>query len=403
MRKKKLAVLERRLNQRLDDVERALHLVHHATQQIESTYLAALSTHELGIEKRLELSEVRSTDAQAHVRELSTTVETLRLHTNAAVQNLHDEVVSFQTAISARTENRLTSLTNDVSDYLEKALALLRTETAGLLETVSREMAQLADEMRISLDDIRILASSNSRASELSISSSDELHTRRTLDSSFYAALERRFRPTSDDVRSRFTGYQDLFEQMMKTSLPFIDLGCGRGEFLVLLRENGVSAVGVDSDPSAIDRCVRSGLNIQQTDLFSFLKTADDNSVSGISLIHVIEHFAVDDALAILRHCRRVIEPDGVLIVETPNPKNLRVGASNFWLDPTHVRPYPPELLIFMVEFVGFPKPEIRFFRSNEGLYSNDLRDEGSKVAMDAILAAIDGPLDYAVVSRART
>jgi len=404
VRQKKLRVLEHYVNQRFDNIERALHLVHYTVQQIESTYLAALRTFESGLARRVDLIAGTSDEVKDDLDRISSVLKILTKDMSSSVENLHSEVLAFQATINARTENRLTSLTKDMSEHVDVAVSgavsQLRESVAERLEVFAREITALGAEMRISHDDLRILATSQS--ANLTTQSTDTEHHSRTrvIDSSFYAALERQLRGAEDEILARFEDYADVVREIPGSLEPFVDLGCGRGEFLVFLREHGIEAFGVDSDPSAIDRCIRSGLKVQQQNLRAFLDNAGDDSACGISLFHVIEHFAVDDALTILRQCRRVIRPSGILIIETPNPKNLRVGSTNFWLDPTHVRPYPPELLRFMVEFVGFGSTDTRFLRSNEEIYSNDLKQTGGKLALDAMIAAVDGPLDYAVIGR---
>lgn len=400
MRRRKLRGLEEYVNQRFGDIERALHLVHHATQQIESTYLAALHTIERGLERRLDLVDGNYIEVTNGLARVSNTLKILTQDVNASIQNLHSEVLTFQAKIDEHTENRLASLTKEITDHIEIVVRQLRESVAGRLEVFAQEIAAQGVEMRVSQDELRILATSQSANSATQSTDAEHLSRIRVIDSTFYAALERQLRGTEDALFARFKEYADIVREIPKSPEPFVDLGCGRGEFLVFLREQGIDALGVDSDPSAIGRCVRSGLNVQQQNLLEYLDNAGDNSACGISLFHVIEHFAVDDALTILRQCRRVIRPSGILIVETPNPKNLRVGSANFWLDPTHIRPYPPELLRFMVEFVGFGSIDTRFLRSNEKIYSNDLKQIGGKFALDAMIAAVDGPFDYAVIGR---
>lgn len=400
VRRKKLRVLEHYVNQRFGDIERALHLVHHTVQQIESTYLAALRTFESGLARRVDLIAGTSDEVKNDLDRVSGVLKILTKDMSSSVENLHSEVLAFQATINERTENRLSSLTKDVSEHVDVAVSQLRESVAERLEVFAREITALGSEMRVSHDDLRILATSHSAAPTTQRTDTENFSRTGAIDSTFYAALERRFRGPEDEVLTRFDVYEDIVRELPEFPEPFVDLGCGRGEFLTFLREHGISAVGVDSDPSAIDRCVRSGLNVQQQSLLTYLQNASDDSVRGISLFHVIEHFTVDDALTILRQCRRVIRSSGILIVETPNPKNLRVGSANFWLDPTHVRPYPPELLRFMVEFVGFEYTDTRFLRGNEKIYSNDLLQTGGKLALDAMITAVDGPLDYAVTGR---
>jgi O-antigen chain-terminating methyltransferase len=219
-------------------------------------------------------------------------------------------------------------------------------------------------------------------------------------DSTLYADFELRFRGSQGDIKERFSCYRDVLDLIPRSGHEFLDLGCGRGEFLEFLSQHQVACSGVDSDEIAVEQCMRKGLRAQVGDLVSYLSGLEEHSVSGVSLLHVIEHLPVQTALDVLREAHRVITPEGIVIVETPNPKNLRVGSSNFWLDPTHLRPYPPELTGFMIETVGFVQSSTKFLRSNLGLYDVDELEPQLKVLFDVILTAIDGPADYAIVAK---
>jgi len=119
-----------------------------------------------------------------------------------------------------------------------------------------------------------------------------------------------------------------------------------------MLRELGIKAVGVDCDPDMINICQKADLDVWREDFFSF--TASDATYDGIVASHVIEHLTCPDAEKLLCRSFDILNPGGKLIVVTPNPTNLGVITNVFWLDLTHVRPYPPELLIEMFIDVGF-------------------------------------------------
>src|SRR6185437_6360076 len=127
-----------------------------------------------------------------------------------------------------------------------------------------------------------------------------------------------------------------------------------RGEWLEMLRDEGYQAAGVDMDEGMLQGCRERGLNARRGDALTALRELPDESMNLVSAFHLVEHMAFDDVRALLREARRVLKPAGLLILETPNPENIVVGTSLFYLDPTHLRPIPPELLSFAVEFEGF-------------------------------------------------
>lgn len=146
--------------------------------------------------------------------------------------------------------------------------------------------------------------------------------------------------------------YVDLFAEVGARKV--LDLGSGRGLFLELLREAGVEAHGVDSDAVAVARCKENGFQVHESDVLEFLEQAsDDLDYDGVFCSHLIEHLDAGMAMAMLRNCAKVMAPGGRLVLVTPNVENLEVWSETFWLDPTHVRPYPRPLIAAMMEQVS--------------------------------------------------
>jgi O-antigen chain-terminating methyltransferase len=133
-----------------------------------------------------------------------------------------------------------------------------------------------------------------------------------------------------------------------------VDLGCGRGAMLEILRSSGVPSYGVDTFAPALEDCRRKNLQVTEGDIFSHLEELSEGSVGGIFCSHVIEHLHPPEALKLLRESYRVLSPGGVLLLVTPNPKNLQVLSEGFWLDLTHVRFYPARLLKPLLDDAGF-------------------------------------------------
>ena len=133
-----------------------------------------------------------------------------------------------------------------------------------------------------------------------------------------------------------------------------LDLGCGRGEWLEVLAENGLAARGLDLNRVAVEECAQAGLDVVHADALEHLRAIKSDTLGAIAAFHVIEHLGFGQLIALLDEIQRVLRPDGAVLLETPNPENLIVGACNFWLDPTHVKPLPPELMQFLCETRGF-------------------------------------------------
>ncbi|RWK09374.1 class I SAM-dependent methyltransferase [Mesorhizobium sp.] len=177
-----------------------------------------------------------------------------------------------------------------------------------------------------------------------------------------YKAFEDRFRGSRELVKQRLEVYQPLLAQVpQKAEEPTlaIDLGCGRGEWLEILAEAGLEAVGVDTNARMAQEAIDNGLKIELQDAFEHLSGRPDNSVAVISAFHMVEHVPIDYLIGLLDECQRVLTDDGLLILETPNPENISVGTHTFHLDPTHKSPLPPDLLEFLVGQAGFAETAI--------------------------------------------
>jgi O-antigen chain-terminating methyltransferase len=160
-----------------------------------------------------------------------------------------------------------------------------------------------------------------------------------------YFLFEQRFRGTLDEIRERQAIYLDIFRDKQNV----LDLGCGRGEFVELLAMHQVPVTGVDANPDMVDFCRERGLNVVLADAFAYLHDCADGSLDGIFSAQVVEHLPPMEAIKLIALAAAKLRPAGVLVVETVNihcPSTL----SSFFLDPTHIRPLPAELLGFMFE-----------------------------------------------------
>jgi SAM-dependent methyltransferase len=172
----------------------------------------------------------------------------------------------------------------------------------------------------------------------------------RARDEHVYFELERRYRGTEAEIRERISGYLPF----LAGGGPALDLGCGRGEALALLRDHGIAARGIDGSARMVAACRERGLEAEQGDLFAALASAAPASLGAVLSFHVVEHLPAGELDRLVRLAWRALRPRGVLVIETPSPLSLVVAARNFWLDPTHVRPVHPESLRLMYELAGF-------------------------------------------------
>lgn len=202
-----------------------------------------------------------------------------------------------------------------------------------------------------------------------------------------YFMFAHQHRGSVASVRARQVDYADLFRGRQRV----LDLGCGRGEFLELAAEHGLNAIGVDADPDMIDFGRERGLNVVRGDLFAYLQAQPAACLDGIFTAQVIEHMAPDQIRRLIGLCRQKLARDGLLVLETVNPLCPR-ALSNFWLDPTHVRPVPPKLLTFLLDEAGFCVKSLWFKSPIEGsmaLQSLETLDSPAEVDQYQDYAAI--------------
>lgn len=210
----------------------------------------------------------------------------------------------------------------------------------------------------------------------------------------FYRAFEDRYRGSRELIKSRLRVYLPFVEPLkgIHTQCRAIDLGCGRGEWLELMKEVGIDARGVDLDDGMLAACIERGLSAEQGDVLPFLRGLPDESVAIVSGFHVAEHVPFADLRLLVQESHRVLSPSGLMILETPNPENLAVGTSGFYADPTHDKPIPPNLLSFLPEYYGFARTKVLRLQESDGL-----RD-AAEITLGDVLMGVSP--DYAVIAQ---
>ncbi|RQZ66083.1 class I SAM-dependent methyltransferase [Burkholderia sp. Bp9004] len=212
---------------------------------------------------------------------------------------------------------------------------------------------------------------------------------------SFYRAFEDQHRGSRELIKGRLAKYLP-FITPLATLYPggkTFDLGCGRGEWLELMTEAGFSPVGVDLDADMLEACRERGLPVFQGDAIEYLAALDSDSHALVSAFHVVEHVSFEQVRRIVSEALRVLKPGGLLILETPNPENIVVAGCNFYLDPSHKQPIPPELLSFVGDYAGFAR--VKRLRLQE---APALQDEGARIHLLDVLGGVSP--DYAIVAQ---
>jgi len=221
-----------------------------------------------------------------------------------------------------------------------------------------------------------------------------------------YLAFENRFRGAPEDIRQRLAYYLPLLRDSVVGQLAasVLDIGCGRGEWLELLREHKIAASGIDINADMVAQCRERDLNVIVADAIAHLRQQPDSSIGALTAFHLIEHVPLDTMIELIEQAHRVVQPGGLLIFETPNPENLMVGACNFYTDPTHQRPLPPVMTQFLVEAGGFVDVEIHRVNANLLPKLFDEPDPDDSPALRSALAFLRSAFlcapDYSIVAR---
>lgn len=215
------------------------------------------------------------------------------------------------------------------------------------------------------------------------------------MNTDFYQAFEKKYRGSTELIQTRLRVYFPFIEQLVKLSpdATAVDLGCGRGEWLKLLTEWGIDAQGVDIDEGMLALARKQGVKVHNREAIDFLKNLPEASQLIISGFHIAEHINFSQLQHLVQQALRVLKPGGLLILETPNPENIVVGTSTFYLDPTHKNPLPPLLLSFLPEYYGFTK--VKILRLQEPSFS---LEECEDITLLDVLSRVS--LDYAIVAQ---
>jgi SAM-dependent methyltransferase len=213
-----------------------------------------------------------------------------------------------------------------------------------------------------------------------------------TIPPGVYSLFEERFRGEPAAVAE---GQRFYLAELKGLPGPVCDVGCGRGEFLSLLRDERIQAMGVDTNPLSVGEARRRGLEVEEADGVAWLSRRAPGSLGGIVAFQVLEHWPAATTFAFLTAARRALAPGGVLIAETINTDSLS-ALKAFFLDPTHVRPVPAEALVFLAEAAGFTEARIELRSPLPPAERLEERSEN-----DAKLnRLLFGPQDYALVAR---
>ena len=297
---------------------------------------------------------------------------------DARIAAMSQRLAASDSALS-RLQQTITGIDQALREKLDRPkvdelLARIESDHGRVANTMQSALAtirqEIVDQKRNILEvQRRLVATSSPLPSSDPATASQKPSDRPEADShwldAFYVSFEDHFRGSREEIKSRFTVYLDVVRNAHAGTLdaPVLDVACGRGEWLELLRDEGLAARGVDLNGVMVAECRERDLSVEQVELLAYLRSCPDGSVGAVTGFHIIEHLPFERIIELLDETRRVLRRGGVAIFETPNPENLIVASCNFYYDPTHRNPLPPEMMRFVMDARGFADTHVMRLR----------------------------------------
>ncbi len=353
----------------------ALTLHSEATDQS----LQALTRHAEATDQHIQTFAHHSETTGEHLRSLATQVDVV----HGQLQALSNQ--------GAAKDQKLDSLTVDIKTMGDR-LQTLSDQHERNDSYVKSDLAQQKRLITLFLEQAQQQFPDLTQPRSDSVFKTENYHA---LDA-FYIALEDEFRGKREEIKDRlkvYLPYLDSAALNIRDSL-ILDLGCGRGEWLDLLRESGYTARGIDLNQIALEQCRAKNLDVLEADALTHLRSLPTASVAAVTAFHLVEHLPFAILVELLDEIVRVLQPQGLIIFETPNPDNVSVGSCTFYLDPTHQRPLPGLMMEFLTRNRGFTK--VKLLKLNSA--ASDYRVPDTSELANRFNECFYGPMDYAVI-----
>jgi SAM-dependent methyltransferase len=336
-------------------------------------------------------------------RQTEFNASTVRLHTQYSQKNIDLECkISLQREELIQKVSQLEEkLTQNVSRLEED----LNTNIQKYIDAKFREVFSNLDkdlQLRIGLTQIL-----EEQMHKLSLQKSIASEPTSLKDVNYFL-FEEQFRGSREVIKERQQAFLPFFENCSHV----LDIGCGRGEFLELLKDHNIRSVGVDLDPDMIAYCRSRQLEVDQSDAIVYLEKMSDKSLDGIFIDQVVEHLEPDYLIRLLALCHQKLKFGYYIVVETVNPLSF-MSFVNFYIDLTHKRPVHPETLQFLISAAGFRETEKKFFskvseasRLKKIIISPELDESTRKNAevnnqnIEILNTILFGFQDYAIIGK---
>ena len=193
------------------------------------------------------------------------------------------------------------------------------------------------------------------------------------MDPDFYKEFENCFRGSREEITKVLSNYDCFLEYILKIDNhpSLLDIGSGRGEWMQKCNKKGFKSIGLELNSEMAYDCKKLNLDIIEGDALSLLDQFPEENFSIVSAFHVVEHMNHENLQKLILKSKRILKPEGLLILETPSIDNLLVATKSFHLDPTHINPIHSDLLAFMIKKSGFKNVKCYFINGGPLQYSD--------------------------------
>ncbi len=315
---------------------------------------------------------------------------------------LHTTAERFQKEIESLRDERLPRVEEDLAG-MQRALEAVQGVAEELrdrrLPALSARTDALVERLHEETTGLGGLVDRLIQREPLQVAVERELETKVP---AAMAAASRSFMDDFRGPRAETLGRVSEYVPVLAGAAPLLELGCGRGELLEALRAAGVEARGVDADAAMVAACRRLGLAAREEDALAALRGCKRGSLGGVTALHLFEHLPAATWMSIVEAAAAALRPGGLLLVESPNPESLRVGAALFWLDPTHRVSVHPQALAFVMRALGLEVVEARLlhpFPPDQAL-ADPSQPEPVRELAARLDAWLSGPRDFMVLAR---
>jgi SAM-dependent methyltransferase len=278
------------------------------------------------------------------------------LNRNAAAEQQWPKTAAVLLDLVRREFDALVRFESRLVQYLQTITVYVDTKDRSLGGNELRQRFGLAEQRILALKrDVEELIHTRSPGATVAAVTTPAAGS--AADAATYVGFEDRFRGSAGEIRGRVQEYVPI----LAAAADVVDIGCGRGELLGLLKEKGTTARGVDSNPAMVGVCRSRGLDVERGDALEYLARQKDGSVGALVAIQVVEHFEPRYLARFLETAFHALRPGAPIVLETINPACWMAFFETYIRDLTHARPLHPDTLRYLVEASGFSKVDVQF------------------------------------------